>query len=259
MTEYLDELFGLRGKVAALTGGGGHICGELARGLARAGAAVWVLDVRPEKADAVAATIRQAGGEAFVSRMDVSDRGDWERALATITTQSGRLDILVNGAGVNAPTPPLEVAIEDWQQIFAVNLEGTFLGCQVVGAHMLGQGGGSIINISSASADPPLSKAFAYSASKAGVRNLTQNLAREWATQGVRVNALRPGFFPTKWSQEHFITEAREQAILGHTPMARYGQPAELVGCVIWLASDASGFVTGAEIAVDGGFSAMSL
>jgi len=242
-----------------LTGGGGHICGELARGLSRAGASVWVLDVRLEKADAVAATIRDAGGEALALAMDVSERSAWDEALATITARSGRVDILVNGAGINAPTPPLDVAIEDWRRIFAVNLEGTFLGCQVVGAHMLAHGGGSIINVSSASADPPLSKAFAYSASKAGVRNLTQNLAREWATRGVRVNALRPGFFPTAWSREHFITEARERAILGHTPMARYGAPTELVGCVIWLASDAASFVTGAEIAVDGGFSAMTI
>jgi NAD(P)-dependent dehydrogenase (short-subunit alcohol dehydrogenase family) len=259
MAEYLDELFGLRGRVAMVTGGGGHLCGELSRGLSRAGAFVWVLDVRAEKAETVASSIRAEGGEALAYAMDVSDREAWIAALAAVAERSGRVDILVNGAGINAPTPPLEVALEDWRRLFAVNLEGTFLGCQVVGAHMLDHGGGSIINLSSASADPPLSKAFAYSASKAGVRNLTQNLAREWAARGVRVNALRPGFFPTAWSKEHFITEARERAILGHTPMARYGEPAELVGCVIWLASSAASFVTGAEIAVDGGFSAMTV
>lgn len=259
MTEYLEALFGLRGKVAMLTGGGGHICGELARGLARAGATVWILDVRPEKAEAVAASVRDEGGEAHALAMDVCDRRAWEIALAKILEQGKRVDVLVNGAGINAPTPPLEIALEDWRKIFAVNLEGTLLGCQVVGAHMLEHRSGSIINISSASADPPLSKAFAYSATKAGVRNLTQNLAREWATQGVRVNALRPGFFPTAWSQKHFITEERERAILGHTPMGRYGEPAELVGCAIWLASPSASFVTGAEIAVDGGFSAMTL
>jgi len=124
---------------------------------------------------------------------------------------------------------------------------------------MLEKGRGSIINISSASAGPPLSKAFTYSVTKAGVRNLTQNLAREWATKGVRVNALRPGFFPTEWSKKHFIDEARNKAILGHTPMGRYGQPDELVGAALWLASDASSFVTGAEIAVDGGFTCMTI
>ena len=124
---------------------------------------------------------------------------------------------------------------------------------------MLAQGNGSIVNMSSASAGPPLSKAFTYSAAKAGVKNLTQNIAREWAVQGVRVNALRPGFFPTEWSKTHFIDAARNDAILGHTPMGRYGSPSELVGAVIWLCSDAASFVTGAEIAVDGGFSCMTI
>jgi NAD(P)-dependent dehydrogenase (short-subunit alcohol dehydrogenase family) len=133
------------------------------------------------------------------------------------------------------------------------------LGLQVFGGYMVEQGRGSIVTISSASAGPPLSKAFTYSVAKAGVKNLTQNVAREWAQQGVRVNALRPGFFPTKWSQEHFIDDAREAAILGHTAMGRYGEPKELVGAVLWLLSDAAGFVTGAEIAVDGGYSAMSI
>ena len=124
---------------------------------------------------------------------------------------------------------------------------------------MLEQGKGSIINISSASAGPPLSKAFTYSVTKAGVKNLTQNLAREWGTHGVRVNSLRPGFFPTEWNKKHFINPDREKAILGNTPMNRYGKPNELVGAVLWLASDAASFVTGAEITVDGGFSAMSI
>src|SRR5690606_3207195 len=115
-------------------GGGGHICGELARGLARAGAAVWVLDIRIEKAEAVAAAIREEGGEAFALGLDVSDRTAWDGALSTISGRSGGVDVLINGAGINAPTPPLEIGIEDWRQIFAVNLEGTFLGCQVIGA-----------------------------------------------------------------------------------------------------------------------------
>jgi NAD(P)-dependent dehydrogenase (short-subunit alcohol dehydrogenase family) len=132
-------------------------------------------------------------------------------------------------------------------------------GCQVFGRHLVEQRSGSIINISSASSGPPLSKAFTYSAAKAAIRNLSQNLAREFAPFNVRVNALRPGFFPTEWSMKHFITKEREAAILGHTPMGRYGRPAELVGAVIWLFSDASSFVTGAEIEVDGGFTAMTI
>jgi NAD(P)-dependent dehydrogenase (short-subunit alcohol dehydrogenase family) len=124
---------------------------------------------------------------------------------------------------------------------------------------MLEKGKGSIINISSASADPALSKAFAYSAAKAGIRNLTQNLGREWATAGVRVNAIRPGFFPTEWNRKNFITPEREKAIINHTPMNRFGTPKELIGAAIFLASNASSFVTGSELIVDGGFSAMTI
>jgi len=157
------------------------------------------------------------------------------------------------------PTPFFEITVEEWNEILAVQLTGTLLSCQVFGQHLVDQGWGSIVNISSASSGPPLSKAFAYSVAKAGVKNLTQNLAREWGPTGVRVNALRPGFFPTEWSMKHFITPEREAAILGHTGMRRYGTPSELVGAVMWLFSDAAGFVTGAEIAVDGGFTAMTI
>ena len=118
---------------------------------------------------------------------------------------------------------------------------------------------GVIVNISSVSAGPPLSKAFAYSVAKAGIKNLTQNLAREWASSAGRVNALRPGFFPTEWSKKNFLTPDRVQAILSHTPMKRFGEPRELVGAVLWLCSEAASYVTGAEIAVDGGFSAMTI
>ena len=117
----------------------------------------------------------------------------------------------------------------------------------------------SLVTGGEASAGPPLSKAFAYSAAKAGIKNLTQNLAREWALSGVRVNALRPGFFPTNWSKKHFIDLKRKKSILSHTPMKRFGKPTELVGAVIWLSSDSSSFVTGAEIPVDGGFTSMTI
>ena len=118
---------------------------------------------------------------------------------------------------------------------------------------------GTVINFSSVSAGPPLSKAFAYSVAKSGVKNLTQNLAREWAADNVRVNALKPGFFPTQWSMDNYITPERQQAILGHTAMKRYGKPEELIGVVLWLCSESASFVTGAEIAVDGGFTCMTL
>ena len=191
--------------------------------------------------------------------IDSCKKKDYESCLEEVRNIFGRVDILINGAGINAPTPFLEITEEEWDQILSVQLKGTLFGCQVFGQQMLKQASGSIINISSASAGPPLSKAFTYSVAKAGIKNLTQNVAREWATKGVRVNAIRPGFFPTEWSKTHFIDSEREQSILGHTPMARYGKPEELLGVVLWLASDAASFVTGAEITVDGGFSAMTI
>lgn len=256
---YLEELFRVEGKVAALTGAGGHLVGEMARGLARAGMKVAVLDARPAKADTVAAEIREAGGDALPLALDVRHREEFERALAAILERYGRLDCVLNGAGINAPTPFFDITLEEWHDIFHVQVTGTMLGCQVFGRHLVEQASGSIINISSASSGPPLSKAFTYSAAKAAIKNLSQNLAREWAPHNVRVNALRPGFFPTEWSMKHFITKEREAAILGHTPMGRYGRPPELVGAVIWLFSDAASFVTGAEIEVDGGFTAMTI
>ena len=259
MADYLSRLFALEGKVILLTGGGGLICGELARGFASAGSRVVVLDVRAEKAEAVAAEITAGGGEAIALALDVTDRAAWERVLGVVVERFGGADVLVNGAGCNAPMKALDVTVEEWRAIFAVNVEGTLLGCQVVGRHMIERQRGAILNVSSASAAPPLSKAFAYSASKASVRSLTQSLAREWAPHGVRVNALRPGFFPTPWSRTHFIDAAREKAIHGHTAMGRYGEARELVGAALWLSSDAASFVTGAEIAVDGGFSAMTI
>jgi NAD(P)-dependent dehydrogenase (short-subunit alcohol dehydrogenase family) len=260
VSAYLGELFGLEGKVAAVIGGGGHLCGEMARGFARAGCAVALMDLRLEKAAAVEKELRAAGHDLVMAEsIDVVQKEQHVAVLERITGRFGKVDILVNGAGINGATPFLEITLEEWHSILDSQLTGTFLGCQVFGAHMVERGSGSIINISSASAGPPLSKAFTYSVAKAGIKNLTQNLGREWGRRGVRVNALRPGFFPTAWNRKNFITPEREAAILGHTPMARFGQPGELIGAALWLASEASSFVTGAEITVDGGFSCMTI
>lgn len=260
MNSYLNQLFNIEGKVAVVIGGGGHLCSEMARGFAHAGCAVAVLDLRLEKAKAVEDELRAAGFDRAMSlAIDVAKKQEHINALEQVLATFGQVDILVNGAGINGPTPFLELTLEEWYAILDSQLTGTFLGCQVFGGYMVERGSGSIINISSASAGPPLSKAFTYSVAKAGIKNLTQNLGREWGTKAVRVNALRPGFFPTEWNRKNFITPDREAAILGHTPMVRYGQPSELIGATLWLASDAAGFVTGAEIAVDGGFSCMSI
>jgi NAD(P)-dependent dehydrogenase (short-subunit alcohol dehydrogenase family) len=260
MNSYLNNLFNLEGKVAVVTGAGGHLCSEMARAFAKAGCSVAVLDLRIEKAKAIEDEIRIMGFDSVISlEIDVAKKENHIEALNSIVAKFGKIDILVNGAGINGATPFFEIGLNEWYAILDSQITGTFLGCQVFGEYMVKQGKGSIINVSSASAGPPLSKAFTYSVAKAGIKNLTQNLGREWGTKGVRVNAIRPGFLPTEWNRKNFITPEREAAILGHTPMARFGDPVELVGAILWLASDAASFVTGAEIEVDGGYSCMTI
>jgi NAD(P)-dependent dehydrogenase (short-subunit alcohol dehydrogenase family) len=256
---YLEQLFNLKGKVAAVIGGGGYLCSVMAMALAKAGVKVAVLDKNEKNAVEVAEKILNDGGNAIPAAVDVVNKESHRQALAALLKKFGDVDILINGAGINAPTPFFEISSEEWHAILESHITGTFFGCQVFGEHMVKKQKGSIINLSSASSGPPLSKAFTYSVAKAGIKNLTQNLAREWAFYNVRVNALRPGFFPTEWSKKNFITPERDKAILGHTPMNRYGKPEELVGAVLWLCSDAATFVTGSEVAVDGGFSCMTI
>jgi NAD(P)-dependent dehydrogenase (short-subunit alcohol dehydrogenase family) len=260
MNSYLNKLFNLEGKVAAIIGGGGHLCGEMAKGLIKAGCKVAILDLRLEKAKAVETIIRDKGFNNVISlEIDVTKKNDHESALSEILKEFGKIDILINGAGINGPTPFFELEIGEWNSILDSQVTGTFLGCQIFGKYMVSKGSGSIINVSSASAGPPLSKAITYSVAKAGIKNLTQNLGREWGEKGVRVNAIRPGFFPTEWNKKNFITPDRHDSIMNHTPMSRYGEPDELIGAVLWLASDASKFVTGSEVTVDGGFSCMTI
>lgn len=258
-SQYLSELFGLNGKVAAIIGAAGFLCSEMASAFAKAGVKVAAIDKDTKNLKKVVDAISSDSGDITAFNLDVTRKKELERVLSEILSQHGTVDILINGAGTNAPTPILEISEEEWQRIIDVNLKGTFLACQVFGKHMIEKRKGSIINMSSVSSGPPLSKAYTYSVSKAGVKNLTQNLAREWAPYNVRVNSLKPGFFPTEWSRKNFITPERERAILEHTPMKRYGEPSELIGAVLWLSSEAASFVTGAEITVDGGFTAMTI
>ena len=260
MASFIENLFDLKDRVAAVTGGGGYLCGEMARGLAKAGCKIVVMDLRAEKAEAVAEEIRnELGGEAIGIEVDATNKDAFNDGLTATINAFGNADILINGAGINAPTPFLDIELEEFHAVMNSQITSTLLGCQIFGEYMLARGKGSIINLSSASAGPPLSKAFTYSVAKAGILNLTQNLGREWGTKGVRVNAIRPGFFPTEWNRKNFITKEREAAILAHTPMGRYGEVDELVGGIIYLASDAAAFVTGSELAVDGGYSCMTI
>lgn len=256
----IPSLFNLYGKTCVITGGGGHICSALAKGIASFGAKVAILDLRLEKAQHISDEINNLPNQyAMPYQVDMSNKQHLIDVSLAIEDQLGPVQLLVNGAGINSATPFFDITEEDWDSVSNSQIKSTLFGCQVFGRTMVKNRCGSIVNITSASAGPPLSKAFSYSCSKAAIKNLTQNLAREWAMDNVRVNAIRPGFFPTDWNKKNFITKEREEKILGHTPMSRYGSPSELVGAVIWLFSDSSSFVTGAEIAIDGGFSCMTI
>lgn len=258
---YLEELFWLKDKVAVVIGGSGVLGGAMATGLAQAGASVGILGRTRQKVEARANEIAsEYGAETLGVPLDASSKPDLVKAREAVLERFGKVDILVNAPGINSATAFFEIREDEWHRILDVNLKSVFLACQVFGETLIQQGrGGSVINISSMAAGPPLSRVFTYGISKAGINNLTQFLAREWAPHGVRVNAIAPGFFPAEQNRE-ILSPERKEAILKHTPMGRYGEPWELVGATLWLASEkASSFVTGAIIRVDGGFSATTI
>ena len=255
--DYLQELFGLTDQVAVVIGGTGVLGGALAEGIARAGAKVVVAGGNAERGNARVESIKKLGAQATYLKVDVTQRESIEGLLAATLSQWGRVDMLVNCAGVNSASAYVDVTDEDWQRVIDVNLRGTHWGCQIFGKHMAAQRGGSILNIGSVTSDRPLSRVFAYSASKAAVVNLTQNVARELAPRGVRVNALCPGFFPAEQNRA-ILTHQRTASILSQTPLARFGEPEELVGPTLLLLSNKAGsFITGAAYYVDGGFTGM--
>jgi NAD(P)-dependent dehydrogenase (short-subunit alcohol dehydrogenase family) len=256
----MEDLFSLSGKTAVIIGGGGVLAGEMARGLAAAGAAIVIVDVNAEKAQERVKSLWDAGYQAVAFAADATNKAELESALKSALSHFGRVDILLNAAGINSGTPFFEIGEGEWERILDVNLRSVFLACQVFGKHMVDAGnGGSIINISSASSDPPLSKVFTYSITKSGVNQITKFLAREWAPHRVRVNAILPGFFVAEQNRA-LLSEERVASILSHTPMRRFGEPAELVGAALYLASErAASFVTGTILRVDGGFGAMTI
>lgn len=260
MSEFLKRIFGLDGKVAVVIGGTGELCGAMAEGMAQAGAEVVLVGRSREKANARLRRIEDAGGRGYFIAVDLSRKAGIEAVLDEVIERSGKVDILVNGAGANSPTPFFEIEEEEYDRIFAVNMKAVFLTCQVFGEYLVNRGrGGSIINVGSMSGMIPLSRVFTYSATKASVHNLSKNLAREWATSKVRVNTLVPGFFPAEQNRK-VLTEDRVSAIMGHTPMKRFGEAIELIGATLLLASDNAGsFITGTEIVVDGGYAAMTI
>ena len=271
--EYLDSLFSLNGQVAVVTGGAGVLGGAMARGLARAGARVAVLGRRREQAEAAAAAITLAGGEAFALPADVLARSQVEAACATLMATWGQVDILVNAAGGNLPAatlPPghsfFNLPVEGMEPVIALNLQGTLLPSQIFGAEMARRGQGCIVNISSMAAQRAMTRVVGYGVAKAAVENATRWLAVELARSygaGLRVNAIAPGFFVGEQNRSLLLNPdgtltARGQTIIDHTPAGRFGAPEELLSTLIWLCGPGARFVNGVVVAVDGGFSAFS-
>ncbi|MEX0612669.1 MAG: SDR family oxidoreductase [Pirellulales bacterium] len=259
MSDYLQKLFGLDGRVAVVVGGTGVLGGELCNGLAQAGANVVVAGRSAERGQQRVEAIEQLGGNATFAAVDACNRASLQGLLDKTVEQHGRVDALVNCAGVNSPTPYLEISDEEFHRIIDGNLLATHLGCQVFGKQMIEAGGGAILNIGSVTSYRPLSRVFIYSASKAAVLSLTQNVAREFAPHGVRVNCLCPGFFPAEQNRK-ILDKSRVEAILRHTPIGRLGDAPELIGAMLLLLSPVAGsFITGEAIYVDGGFTAMTI
>lgn len=254
------NLFDLTGKTAVIIGGNSTLGSVMGEALGAYGASVAVVGRNAETSEAAKARIERSGCKANVFLADTTIKEELQRVLTEVLAWTGRVDILMNCPGKNSATPFFDITEEEWDSIMDVNLKGVVLACQVFGKRMIEQGdGGSIINISSVSSGPPLSRVFTYSASKAGVNSVTQFLAREFAPHGVRVNAIIPGFFPAEQNKK-ILSEERIGSILGHTPMKRFGTPEELQGAAVYLASQrASGYVTGSFLRVDGGFGAMTI
>jgi NAD(P)-dependent dehydrogenase (short-subunit alcohol dehydrogenase family) len=284
MKQDIMKQFDLSGKIAAVTGGGGELCGAMAEALGAAGVKVAVLDIQLEKAEARVDTIVQSGAEAEAFRCDVLDENDVRKCCEKIRSHWGVPDFLINGAGGNDPRGSTSEEFHDperlpeaggqsffdldpagFRKVFDLNFLGTFLATQAFSRGMVDRGKGAILNISSMSAFTPLTKVAAYSAAKAAVSNFTRWLAVHFSHTGVRVNALAPGFFMTEQMKFLNVDQTtgkllpRAHKIIAHTPMERFGQPQDLIGALIWLLSDASSFVTGVVVPIDGGFSSYAI
>ena len=260
----LPSSFRLDGRVAVVVGGTGALGGRVAETLAEAGARTVIVGRDRARGNAALDRLRVDGGDELTFEpCDVTNRAELRDLVARVLASHGRIDVLVNGAGVNSATPFLEISDEEMERLVAVDQLAVVRACQEFGRYFVERAqssgeGASIVNIGSASGLTPLSRVFTYSMTKAAVHNLTKNLAREWGPLGIRCNVLVPGFFPAEQNRA-ILTPERVAAIAGHTPLGRFGDVDELAGATLLLASDAGRFITGAELVVDGGFGAMTI
>ncbi len=263
---YIDKLYDLEGKVAVIVGGTGELCSHMAVGLAKAGVEVVLAGRNEDKAqdrlDDIHASSDEcgAGDKAYFVDTDLMEKGSLYALLDIVIERSGKVDILINGAGVSSPKSALDLPVEDFQTILDINLTASFQACQVFGQYFLEHDRpASIINIGSISGMTPMENSVAFSASKAALNNMTKSFAREWADNDIRVNIISPGFFPSD-TNKRALHEAQILEIMRKTPMSRFGDPDELIGATLLLASAKAGsFITGSEFVVDGGFSTVAL
>ena len=250
------EMFSLNGKVAVVTGGSKGLGKAIALGLADAGADVVVASRTQADLDKVAEQIRAKDQRALAIATDTTNLDSIKKLADKVMEEFGKIDILVNNAGQGATVPFLKLPVEEWDRILTVNLKGYFLCTQVLGTHMFKAKSGRVINISSAMGSSPMGFMAHYAASKGAINAMTKSLAQEWATRGVTVNAIAPSYFLTDINKTAYENEATNQLIMSKTPMGRWGEMEDLTGLVVYLASDASRYMTGAILPLDGGWTA---
>jgi NAD(P)-dependent dehydrogenase (short-subunit alcohol dehydrogenase family) len=250
----VQELFDLAGRVAIVSGGSMGLGRQMAEGLAEVGANLVLCARKQERCEEAAEPLRSLGVQTLALGCDVKDREAIREVVAATLAKFGRIDILVNSAGVSWGAPVEEMTLEQWDRVLSTNLTGTFLFCQAVGKAMAAQGSGKIINIASVAGLGGASaelQAIGYHASKGGVIAFTKDLACKWASRNIQVNAIAPGWFPTHMSE--WVIEHRKDSLLMKIPAGRFGGDHDLKGAVVFLASDASAYVTGHVLVVDGG------